>query len=152
MKHFNMEEGYYTSLETAKLAKDKGFDWETTCFYTKNKTPYLTRGVEYVSDRDVVTNWNDGMGCYPTKAEEVLCSAPEQVLLLKWLREVHNIHVSAFPVYSNKWYHTISHISIEEPIKQVKGPPYNPADAVLTYEEAMEKGLYGALELFNDLD
>lgn len=87
-----MEEQLIT-LETGKLAREKGFNVPVVNFYNKGKKPYVITGCEYQSDRDAITNWNDGKGSYPTRAEDVECSAPTQTLLQKWLREVHQIYV-----------------------------------------------------------
>lgn len=84
------------SFETAKLAKEKGFDWETEEFYTNPKKPYLAKGVQYGSDSDTYVRlwkWNSMPSNYPTNEEDVLCAAPTQSLLQKWLREEHNIYI-----------------------------------------------------------
>ena len=61
------------SFETAKLAKEKGFNI---------KSDHL-----YIGDRDIDFIQNFGT------TQEVYWYAPSQSLLQKWLREVHDIHI-----------------------------------------------------------
>lgn len=124
------------SQNTAELAKKCGFDWEVLNFYHSGKKPYLSTGLEYQSDRDVFSNWNNGQGSYPTKAEDVLCSAPSQSLLQKWLREVKNENIIP-PLYfgrkENAYYACFIIGFIDT--KYFK-----------TYEEALENELYKCLQ------
>jgi hypothetical protein len=63
------------SFETAKLAKEKNFNWETTHFYTI-----------------------DGMAIsIDHKYSTFSCIAPTQSLLQKWLREKHEIEAFVKP-------------------------------------------------------
>ena len=66
----------YVSFETAKLLKEKGFDEYTLAYYDE------TGIFEY--DPDFLPN---GLLC-PT-----FCSAPTLGKTMKWLREMHNIHI-----------------------------------------------------------
>ena len=79
------------SKETAVLAKEKGFNIDTINYYTPKG--YCTNSEGYQTERLESSNWNDGLGSYPTEAKNVLCSAPTQGLLQKWLREKHNIDI-----------------------------------------------------------
>lgn len=84
------------SFETAKLAKEKGF--EEYCFSYYNlkgeiKHNYSENGsstdVDFRVDlEDLLDNFNRGI---PNTY-----SAPTQSLLQKWLREVHKIHIEIF--------------------------------------------------------
>ena len=67
------------NLETAKLAKEKGFDWETNAF-----KPII-----------------------PGETETVYL-LPTQALLNKWLREVHQLHVHS-EFKSGSWYCSVVH-------------------------------------------
>ena len=64
----------YVSFETAKLLKEKGFDEE--CIYV-----YRHDGSEDIWDAD---------------KEEIACQKPTLQMAMKWLREVHNIHISVY--------------------------------------------------------
>jgi hypothetical protein len=105
------------TFETAKLAKEKGFN--EICEYG-----YFDRDDEIILD---ISDHNN--------SDNLDISAPTQALLQKWLREVHNINVYCQPVdYENtdKWFNNIaSH-----------NPPFTG-----TYEEALEVGLQEALTL-----
>lgn len=142
-----MEETLIT-FETAKLAKDKGFNIPVVNFYKKSKKPYTTTGSEYQSERDAISDWNNGQGSYPTSPEDVECSAPTQSLLQKWLRELHNIDVfvgrdGIFKKdnYCIVIYNDIKYISRLRPLNNDVFSGYS------TYEEALEIGLQEALKL-----
>jgi len=72
---------------------------------------------------------------------------PTQSLLQKWLREEHNIHVSAFPVFSNRFFPTIRKFYKDKEYDTFLGSPYPPKYSKNTYEEALECGLQEALKL-----
>lgn len=67
----------YVSFETAKLLKEKGFDGECRDYYRDNN---------FYSE-DFKSNWN----C--TKVTPILYSAPTLQMTMRWLREVHNLHI-----------------------------------------------------------
>ena len=77
----------YAKFKQSQILKSLGFNIPCEKFYGKlgKKGIYLLDAPEYDSDRYVVTNWNDGLGSYPTKPEDVECSAPEHWKVLKWL-------------------------------------------------------------------
>ena len=66
----------HVSFETAKLLKEKGFDWECRNYYNTDGHFYS----EYAS-----SNWNN------SKGEITLFSAPTYHMAKKWLRIMHNI-------------------------------------------------------------
>lgn len=120
------------SFETAKIAKEKGFDWCVLFGYKPDGSRV---------DYDIEGGYYD----YNQLDQEKL-SAPTQALLQRWLREVHNIHVSAFPVMKNRYFYSISTI-LDFNLKKIKGSPYYSKEAKLSYEEALEKGLQESLKL-----
>ncbi len=76
----------YVSFETAKLLKEKGFDWECRAFYVKSKEC----GIElFPSDRS--HNYNDDV--YPR------ISAPTIQMAMKWLRKKKGIAI--IPIISS---------------------------------------------------
>lgn len=119
------------SFETAKLAKEKNFNEET--FDTYHNIVGSLHNIEYKD------TWN-------TKGST---SAPTQSLLQKWLRDVYNIQLCLKPLYGGD--------KIEG--KQTGWlcyTPYNDEEFTnvssislsdYTYEKALEKGLYKALQL-----
>ena len=136
--------------ETAKLAKEKGFDWKVSLHYESNGNRFIDK---------VECNFNN---------VELICSAPTQSLLQKWLREVHNIHIEVLPRYQPKKLNTeevlyswaisckpfdkydghndvLNHwIGIHNGAPYIEDIFYH---VVKTYEEALEIGLYQALLL-----
>lgn len=72
----------YVSFETAKLLKEKGFDLECDYLYVDGE---IRRAQGYAC------NWNSGETILTDYVNE--CSAPTLQMAMKWLREVHNIHV-----------------------------------------------------------
>jgi len=130
------------SFETAKIAKEKGF--EDLCFYyydsqeTLNE-PFLENGsstdVEYrVGLTDLLENHN--------RSHWSTFSAPTQSELQKWLREKHNIIVlvDIFPTPQNyqEFKYSVSNNIL---------PCGITTDLYDTYEEALEIGLQEALKL-----
>lgn len=120
------------SFETAKLAKEKGFDvptWDYFC--PQGEHCNLSRN-----------NWNSLNEPYHHT------SRPTQSLLQKWLREVHNIIVET-KVFDMGWLkkdkfaydYRIYNKSYKD--KDI----YTSINEYSTYEEALEKGLLEALKL-----
>ena len=133
------------TLKTAQLAKEKEFNWSTPDYYGKYlgvANDYTSQSGGYDTERIVTNNWNDGWGSYPTRSEDVECSAPTQSLLQKWLREIHHIHI------------TIEMVSIvsETYCYIIRGNfplinSYKDLDYEDTYESALEDALEKALNL-----
>ena len=65
----------YVSFETAKLLKEKGFD--EPCVYV-----YRHDGSEDIWDID---------------KEDIACQKPTLQMAMKWLREVHKLHIEILP-------------------------------------------------------
>lgn len=136
------------SLETAKLAKEKGFNLK------QPKAYYI------LEDKREMTLWVD-----PTVEEELkkIGWAPTQNLLQRWLREVHNIKVLAdyFCISSDdyEWGYVVKYeegndkrecqrLKSIESVEFYPGGYQNPVAFVKnTYEEAIEQGLREALKL-----
>ena len=64
----------YISFETAKLLKEKGFDEATLCDYSN-------KGTRWFNDVLVQHNSQGGIAC------------PTLQMVMKWLREVHDIFI-----------------------------------------------------------
>lgn len=141
-------------FDTAKLAKEKGFDCPTQLYYnsTRGRTPTQTLGeryknklpgnIYYISGKRNHNVIYDGQG-----DDDVYYSAPTQCLLQKWLREVHTIDMMIEPgINRHVEYNYIPVIITLAPNKlslvstTIEG--YYP-----TYEEALEIGLQKALKL-----
>ena len=85
-------------LETAKLAKERGFGEEG--IYLRKNNP-----------SNNVLNWDSHIFCDSIPMDNnsikaILCkeilARPSQSLLQRWLREVHNIHIDILPRYHPK--------------------------------------------------
>tara|TARA_R110002153_G_scaffold13130_5_gene49083 strand:+ start:1510 stop:1917 length:408 start_codon:yes stop_codon:yes gene_type:complete len=126
-------------FETAKLAKEKGFDIPTIKAY-KDYGKCSIKSVpvfpmEMLNYNNINTNyWN--------------ISAPTQSLLQRWLREKHNIHIPVNWVYKKSydtdvdWYYNVKGIGlISNNLIDLDETKFN------TYEDALEKGLQEALKL-----
>ena len=150
-----MEEQLIT-FETAKLAKEKGFDLLVYAGYIVYlRDSDLEDGISYLGGddyactgfKDILYNLNKSdeekdlefSGCRTT-------SAPSQSLLQKWLREEHKIHISINPIISkNDWETRVYKINPQQLLDYIKQSHvyliFN------TYELALEKGLQEALKL-----
>ena len=76
----------YVSFETAKLLKEKGFDWECRAFYVKSKEC----GTELFHAKEPYNYDNNVHPCV---------SAPTLQMAMKWLREEKGVAV--IPVISS---------------------------------------------------
>lgn len=66
----------YVSFETAKLLKEKGFDEPTLWFYVGD-------GTKFYAHKTAGDDW---------------WRRPTLQIAMKWLREVHNIHIELNPI------------------------------------------------------
>ena len=114
------------TFETAKLAKEKGFDEKCLFFYTSDSKELKQINLKGISNSDMIS----------------FCSAPTQSLLAKWLREKHEIDILVQRAFSNGIKKYILTPCFDKPI--VKG--YQSVEKN-NYEEAYEIGLQEALKL-----
>ena len=75
----------YVSFEVAKLLKDKGFNEDCSTYYTYNG---------WIINASVCINFNAMDST----------SAPTHQMVLKWLREVYNIHIDVYYALGYKRY------------------------------------------------
>ena len=108
------------SFETAKLAKEKGFNIICPKVWYGILNPTIGNDSEFFREH------------------EDYCSAPTQSLLQKWIRETHNLDI--IPTSNLIGYGYIIY---------QRYPPKNFTNKNLyqTYEEALEQGLQEALQL-----
>ena len=149
-------------FETAKLAKEKGFDLETSKFYLSDKTLITAfedsgcNEAEYYFDADsFLENWNRkgwlvtkecNMGFGVTEGKNGYMqgfSAPTQSLLQKWLREKHKIHLVITPTIEGYFTCKLLDIRLTPAREDVCSIDFD------TYEQALEAGIQKALMSIN---
>lgn len=115
------------TYKTAYLAKEKGFVfWQPWAYYSQPDD-----GLDMIAVLEKTTN------------HDVLCYAPTQALLQRWLREIHKIDVIATPYTTGKdefmyiWmiYRKVSSTKFSKFFNR--------------YEKALEDGLFEALNLIS---
>ena len=82
----------YVSFEVAKLLKKKGFDWNCITYYVD----FEPNDVKYSMFVENNTTWEEH--CY---------SATTQQMAMRWLREVHGLHISLEPCYDYDSMHVV---------------------------------------------
>ena len=127
----------YITLETAKLAKQAGFDWRTYPHYQDiYKDELLKAGLS--------GNWNQYKDC---------CSAPTQSVLQKWLREEKGYHIYISHTYTaidcqikSIWEVLYEKMSFLKPNSiLILEDDFGRSLAFDTYEAALEAGLQKCL-------
>lgn len=78
----------YVSFETAKLLKEKGFDQNCATYYLDGQV------------------WRHYHGEVIPKGKQIY-AAPTQAMSMKWLREVHGLHISLEPCYDYDSMHVV---------------------------------------------
>lgn len=134
-------------FDTAKLAKEKGFDLDCSHFYCKNSTcDYIDEPYEYSfkvnANEDQYRNGKiDNFGYGET------WSAPTQSQLQTWLRNNNNLYINIFPYFGTEYdsgvqgYELLSIINLEtEEPKRIRL-------RFETYEGALEQALIESLLL-----
>ena len=140
-----MIEEAYVSFETAKLAKEKGFNELCNSDYCKGLINYPHADNEYTNSQI---------------SEDGRISRPTKSLLARWLREKYNVHVIPKPIYDSdrlEQYGCDIHcpdknglvFTIISPVFPVykQTSNHNMTKELGTYEESMEAGLQEALKL-----
>lgn len=132
------------SFKTAKLAKEKGFNWKCLGNYHVGR---INGKLNVVAIKTYEQDWNNykepnrtGYLGKKTDQGQLTTSAPTQSLLQKWLREVHGIDLCFGTLDKPNKYH------VEDITKDDKiiGGVNIGSD---TYEKALELGLQEALKL-----
>ena len=121
----------YCSLETAKMLKDAGFDWEGTSYYQ--------HGIfyPYSIDRERLVVMNQSSA--PDYMEQY--SAPTLEVAQRWLREVKELHVNVDTWPAALWRWVVWKIYPERKIVASEHSNYK------TYEEAPEAGIQKCLTI-----
>ena len=102
----------YVSFEIAKLLKEKGFDEDCLKYYIEGR-----KYIRDLSDED----WPHRLK--NSKANENVVTVPTLQMAMKWLREVHNLHI------------------ITIPYAPIDRPPYHPGEADIVYIAQLFRGI-----------
>lgn len=111
----------YVSFEIAKILKEKGFDQNCATYYLDGQVWHHYHGEVIPKDKQIY-------------------AAPTQAMAMKWLREVHNIDICAFPYQAD-------YILYSYNVKIYKDKEiYLTITDSKTYEEACEAAIKYSLE------
>ena len=123
------------SFETAKLAKEKGFELNSICYYQLYSEGQL---------RYKLFTEEDENGGYVNEDSLNRIAVVTQTLLQMWLREVHEISIKIDD------YYTDSRVRFDYNVCQLGSQEDNPVGIFKTYEKALEIGLQEALKLIKN--
>lgn len=135
------------TFETAKLAKEKGFNLNSHGYYSCDDP---ASGA--IPNQLFLRTWETWtkFGSEESQEGTLIYSAPTQALLQRWLREVHKINVIPYPIESFKNEIPIEELNPEYTYQLiVKGiKTFITNDKIFeSYEEAFETGLQEAFKL-----
>lgn len=119
-----MSKEAYVTIETAKLLKEHGFEWECNRYYYDGEYYFAT-----ISD-----NWNDDTG---------LVSIPTHQMACAWLREVHHIFIEIGTHVDLNGNYNFGYTILDNKCKFV-GRGYR--DFNWNYEDAVEEACIYVLE------
>jgi hypothetical protein len=135
------------SFETAKLAKEKGFNWGCYIEYEVEDYEYRQGSPGYskvtikkgdlkkADGSSIFRNWNNNY------------SAPTQSLLQKWLREKHKLYVYINPTTYGEEARYSAQLDGYGKKGIFSSPLIDGFTIYNSYEEALEEGLHEALKL-----
>jgi len=128
------------SFETAKLAKDKGFNIPCNKMFSFGRK--IFENMKTISfhngDKNECANTSHDWNNTKSQTETEYYSAPTQSLLQKWLREKHNIHVNLFIYHNTEDINIVYRCRIDYFINKVKISYWL---GLGKYEEVLEMGL-----------
>ena len=143
----------YVNFETAKLLKDKGFPQEYDDYHALvyNEEDYED---EYEVQRfvlEIKLVKAGTLSSYPIGVPEPKCYCCTLQMAMKWLREVHNIHItiyySAFLYGTHPYYWSIDKMdSIPRANTQIKTSTSTHDYSFAHYEKACESAIRYCLE------
>ena len=125
----------YCSYEISKLLKEKGFDWLTYAFYI----PYEDGDVKFIISK-YKEKYNT-LTDYPW-----LISAPTHQLAMRWLREIYDLHIIAYPFKSGNDTSTKHYCCQVFKTFNLLGHEKYTNETLASYEEAVETAIKYCLE------
>lgn len=126
-------------LETAILAKEKGFREKCSHYFILDYNNFKSNGVP---KKHYTESENFLQLVVISEKQPHLASAPSKCALQKWLREVHDIEIFSKSEYRNGT-KVGFYYGITSTYSTYSKPIYN------SYEEALEQGLIEGLKLIN---
>ena len=148
-------------FETAKLAKEKGFDELVLYKYSDKGVLYISYtteqyyGIETLEEfideecgftKNSELPWNNIYRSeYENEKVNIVVTAPTQSELQKWIREKHNIHIQVW--YDNT--HNFGYPYLYKIYDQNNEPVDSDGWYYDNWEEALEEGLQKALKLIS---
>jgi len=150
------------TIETAKLAKSKGFDWrcenyhkhpDSLHFRDDRTTIMLFENWKEAGQQDRIDNNKFNAACINWNEREGRTSYPHQSQLQKWLRNKHKIHITIF--LFEEWQedgNTLLHkydFIIKQMLKFGTNIVSHKPILYDTYEEALEIALQESLKLID---
>jgi len=124
----------YVKFGTAKLLREKGFNWECLARYDK---PIFSNNVSIFTEANAI-DWNTYY-----YGSDYKFSAPTQQMACRWLREVHKIDISVTPDDGSWW---IKITELESWSSVFNGKVLNSDDIKYAYEgdTSTKEGCYEA--------
>lgn len=127
----------YVSFETAKLLKEKGFDWEESPFYCEQDRDEWRQTNSYTVPNP---HYNSELP-FDTEALTIIAPHVSLQMAMKWLREQHNITIVLTPsMFWGKYNAAIYKRDNEYPFG------FNGNSLISSYEEACEVAIKYCLE------
>ena len=130
------------TFETAKLAKEKGFDIKVETFYMGDSED------NFLHNAGKKDNWNNYKCIFSESGLSDDYSAPTQSFLQRWLREVHDTNITIL-LAGHDYHEYVIHAKNRNYIKKVKNP-ITPENIKNNWEDTLEKGLQEALKLIKN--
>lgn len=136
------------SLETGKLALEKGFKIYCNEWYIETKEHYYE---DYHTGNEYLSEYTPPRICsiaFLNDNNVAICPAPTQSLLQKWVRDYYHLHISIGYELHMKWFFQIdiAPYTADDDLEIASNNQYN-NDNFLSYEAALEVGLQQALTL-----
>lgn len=126
----------YVSFETAKLLKEKGFDIPCNSLYRKT----LKENKLFDEPNLYIASWlkNNTDLKKSEYSDIVYCVAPTQALVMRWLREVHQIFLCVEYTDKSEYYVIVVNTKTKEDLRE--------SEKYSTYEETCEEAIKYCLE------
>lgn len=136
------------SFDTAKLAKEKGFDEVCLDTYKLDNKTLINK---YIIDYEEVVCEDSLKAEFEIKNSNIneayAITSPTQALLQKWLREIHGINVISNTDITLSWVYSIQSL---HPYASYTGVYLFSMYVYTKYEDALEVALQEALKLINN--